>query len=86
MGLDEWQEFGNQEIAVAIMAIGGVDKETPASLRRNHEEVPDFMFTLEVFDQSPSAAAHERLLVLSQAMQEVKHWILLVFFLVIVRR
>src|SRR4051812_6098125 len=72
MGFDEWQKFADEEVIVAIMPIGRIDEEGAATFGRNHDEVADFVIPFQIFNQAPSAAAHQRLLVLAEPVQEIE--------------
>jgi hypothetical protein len=81
-------ELLKEEIAVAKLIAGRVDVETALALRRCDQKVSDFMLAPQVLYYAPSPRAEQRLLVLSQAVEEVKHRVALLRGIlgVIVRR
>ena len=66
-------ELLEKEIVVAVRVVRRIDVETSVSVGRNNQKVDDLMLTAQVFDQTPSTGAEERLLVLTKAMKKVKH-------------
>src|SRR5207248_121589 len=82
MGFDEWQKFADEEVVVAIMPIGRIDEEGAATFGRGHDEVTGFVLARQLFNQAPPAAAHKRLLVLAEPVQEIEHGIFLGFLLI----
>src|SRR5436305_2776021 len=82
MGFDEWQKFADEEVVVAIMPIGRIDEKGAATFGRNHDEVTGFVLARQIFNHAPSAAAHKRLLVLAEPVQEIEHGIFLGFLLI----
>src|SRR6476620_1050953 len=81
--LDLRQELLKKKIAVAVFSVRRVDEEATASFRGDHNEVGDLLRALKIFDQPPSPATHERLLVFAEAVQKVEHGILSCFLVVI---
>src|SRR6185437_4518517 len=79
-------EFGEEEVAVALLAVGGVDKERGASFNRNDQEIANGVVLAQVFDQTPPAAQHERLLVLPEPVEEIENRIFTVVLSLVARR
>ena len=71
--LDVGHELLQKKIAVAERIVRRVDVETASSVRRDNEKVTDLMLAAKVFDQAPSPGVEQRLLVLSETMQEVEN-------------
>ena len=76
-GFDQRDEFLQEKIAVAHRAVGRIDVESSPAFRCGDEEFSYLVLLPEIVEQSPSAAVEESLLVVAQAMQEVKHGIAL---------
>src|SRR5262249_55444523 len=74
--LDLRQEFLKKKIVITAFPVGRVDEEPYASFGSHHNKVADLVRSMKVFDQSPSAAAHKRLFVFAQPVQEVEDGIL----------
>ena len=70
---DVRNELLKEKIAVAELIAGRVDIETALAFRRHHQKVCDLVLAPQVLDHAPSPGAEQCLLVLSQAVKEVKH-------------
>ena len=71
--LDVRHELLKKEITVAKLVAWRVDIETALAFRRHHQKVCDLVLAPQVLDYAPSPGAEQCLLVLSQAVEEVKH-------------
>src|SRR5580704_9297786 len=72
---NSWHEFLEEEITVSFRSICRIDVETSAPLRCRDEKVPHLVLTAQTIQKGPPAAIEKRLLVVSQAMQEIEHGI-----------
>ncbi len=70
--LNVGHELAQEEVAVALAAIGRVDVEAGEAFGRDDQKVANFSLRAQVFNQSPSPAAGERLLVVAEPMQVVE--------------
>src|SRR5438105_2648414 len=68
-------KFRKEEVAVAISAIGGVDEECAPAFSRDDYKLANRMVLAQVLDQPPASSEHQRLLILTEAVQKIKNWI-----------
>ncbi len=66
-----------EKIAVAHAAVGRIDVERLPALGSGNEKFPNFVLLPEIVEQSPSASVKKSSLVVPEAVQKIKHWIVL---------
>ena len=66
-------EFFGQEILVANLAIRRIDEKRMPAAGSKNDELPDLAATAHVFDQVPPAAVQQRLFVVAQPVEVIKH-------------
>ena len=72
---DERDEFLQKKIAVAHRAVGRIDIEGSAAFGSGNQELSDLVLPAKIVEQSPSAAVKEGSLVVAEAVQKIKYWI-----------
>lgn len=70
--VDEGDEFANEKIFVADVAVAGVDVEARVGVWRDNQEFADFMLLPEVFDDIPAARRNEELFVAAEAVKKIE--------------
>jgi hypothetical protein len=70
---NSWHEFLEEEITVSFRSVRRIDVETSPSLGCRDEKVPHLTLAAQTIQKGPPAAIKKRLLVVSQAMQEIEH-------------
>ena len=79
LALNVGNELPQKEITVADFAVSGVHVEAGLGFRSDDQEIANLVLLSQVFDQVPSAGFEKGLLVLAQAVQEIKHRIRMAF-------
>jgi hypothetical protein len=70
--LDKREKFIEKEILVADSAVAGIDVEAGFAGGSGDEEILQMTFIAEVFDEIPAASVEEGLLVVAEAVKEIK--------------
>src|SRR5580704_565865 len=74
---DQRNKFPKQEIAVAHGAIRRIDVKRTSAFRSGDEKFSYLVLLAKIIQHRPSTAVEERALVVSQAVQKIKHRIFL---------
>src|ERR1700721_1715631 len=74
---DVRHELLQKKIAVAHRAIRRVDVKASSAFRRNDEKISQLVLVTQIVEQGPSATVEQRLLVVAEAVQKIKHRIAL---------
>ena len=72
LAVDFGHQFLNEEILVTVVAVLGIDVESPPSGRQDHNEIPDRALLREGFPNLLTAPVQPTALVFEKPVQEVK--------------